>query len=86
MKQITFKVEGMHCGMCESHVMDRIRKVLPKATKVKADHRKGIASFVLEDGIDYRPAMDAISKEGYHASDPKVEEYQKKGLFSLFGK
>ena len=29
MKQITLKVDGMMCGMCESHVNEAVRKARP---------------------------------------------------------
>ncbi len=86
MKQITLNLEGMHCGMCESHVCDQIRKSIPGATKVKADHRKGIAIFVVDDGIDYHMAITAISNEGYKVLSSNEEEYQKKKLFSFLRK
>ena len=35
MIQITMKIDGMQCGMCESHINDSIRRVFPvkKVTK-----------------------------------------------------
>ena len=41
MKQITLKVDGMMCGMCESHVNEAVRKAFPKAKKVTSSHSKG---------------------------------------------
>ena len=36
MKQITLKVDGMMCSMCESHVNEAVRKAFPKAKKEAA--------------------------------------------------
>ena len=83
MKQVILSIEGMHCSMCESHVIDQVRKSLPKAKKIKADHRKGEVTFLIEEGMDYTPAMNAISKEGYKILTHQITDYQKRGLFSF---
>ncbi|MBQ7243181.1 MAG: cation transporter [Bacilli bacterium] len=84
MKQITFKIDGMHCSMCEAHVADAIRRSLPKAKSVKASHHKGHATFQIEDGVDYSPAIEQLSNAGYRVLS--TEEGQPQGLLSkLFG-
>jgi cation transport ATPase len=40
MYQITLKIDGMACSMCESHVCDTIRNQF-KVKKVSASHAKG---------------------------------------------
>ena len=40
MIQITMKIDGMQCGMCESHVNDSIRRAFP-VKKVTSSHTKG---------------------------------------------
>ena len=35
MIKTTIKIDGMMCGMCESHVSDAIRKAVPSVKKVK---------------------------------------------------
>lgn len=40
MKKITVKVEGMRCGMCESHVNDLVRRNF-NVKKVTSSHIKG---------------------------------------------
>ena len=47
--KVTLKVEGMSCSMCEAHICETIRKVVPDAKKVKASKRKGTATFVTDD-------------------------------------
>lgn len=80
MHQITLKIDGMRCPMCEAHVCDAIRRALPKAKKVKASHRKGEASFLLEEEMDLSPIITQIEATGYHVLDSKTEP-AKKGFF-----
>ncbi len=87
MELFTLKVDGMKCGMCESHVCDYIRKVMPQAKKVKASHTKNIATFILDqDGVDIQPVIDEITSGGYRIEETKREPYEKKGLFSFLKK
>ena len=82
MEKVTLNVEGMHCSMCEAHVCDMIRKALPSAKKVKANHGKAIATFEVEEGVDYSSAKASIEAGGYHVLGEKKEP-AKKG-FHLF--
>ncbi|MBE6126567.1 MAG: hypothetical protein E7182_01095 [Erysipelotrichaceae bacterium] len=84
MEQVTLKIEGMHCSMCEAHVCDAIRRALPKAKKVKASHLKGKATFLLEEGVDFTPGIEAVKERGYQVLDSKKEP-MKRGFF-LFSK
>ena len=87
MKSVILNIEGMKCGMCEAHICDHIRKVFPNAKKVKADHKKGIASFIVdEENVDVSLLIKAISSLGYQVHGHKIEPYQKKGLFSFLKK
>ena len=79
MSQITLKIDGMHCPMCEAHVADAIRRALPAAKKVKANHRKGEATFVVEEGLDYSSATKALVDGGYRVLD-RQEGPEKKGF------
>ena len=45
MYQITLKIDGMACSMCESHVCDTIRNQF-QVKKVSASHAKGEAVIV----------------------------------------
>jgi len=40
MVKTTLKIDGMMCGMCESHVNDAIRNAFP-VKKVTSSHSKG---------------------------------------------
>ena len=45
MLKIVLEVEGMHCGMCETHVNDVVRRV-EGVKKVKSSHAKGRTEVV----------------------------------------
>ena len=42
------KIDGMMCGMCESHINDVIRTQFP-VTKVKSSHTKGECVILSEE-------------------------------------
>ena len=81
MNKYTMKIDGMVCTMCEAHIKDVIRKVIPSAKKVAASHTKGKASFLSEEAVDERRLQEAIAATGYDCTSIRSEAYQKKGLF-----
>lgn len=84
MRQITLKVDGMMCGMCESHVNDAIRRAFP-VKKVTSSHAKGQTVILTETDIPEDALRAAISATGYEVKDYRSEPYEKKPLFH-FGK
>ncbi|OON86464.1 hypothetical protein BXO88_07650 [Oribacterium sp. C9] len=42
-------IDGMMCGMCESHIKDAIRKAVPEAKDVTASHESGEAGFTMAE-------------------------------------
>lgn len=60
------KIDGMMCGMCESHIADELRKTFPDAKKVKASRRKNNAVFQTEGPVDPQIVQEVIEKTGYH--------------------
>lgn len=80
MDKVTLKIDGMRCSMCEANVADAIRRALPEAKKVKASHGKGIATFVLPEGVNPSPAIERISSGGYRVLNTKKEP-AKSGFF-----
>lgn len=86
MKKIILTIDGMHCSMCESHVLDAIRKSMPEAKKLSANHKKGLVSFVVDEETKPDSAIEAIQKEGYKVLSIKDEPYEKKDFFSFFRK
>ena len=83
MIKTTLKVNGMACSMCEAHVNDVIRKVVPGAKSVKSSHAKGESSFLSETEPNSEVLKDEIAKTGYEVVLVKMEPAQKK-RFGIF--
>lgn len=84
MIKTTLKIEGMACGMCESHVNDAIRRSF-KVSSVTSSHKKGITEIVSEEPVERDKAETVIKDMGYTLTGYESEPYEKKG-FSLFRK
>jgi copper chaperone CopZ len=84
MTKIVLTVEGMMCGMCESHINDSVRTAFP-VKKVTSSHKKGQTVILTEQEIDENELLKVIDKTGYTVTSVTKEPYVKKGLFS-FGK
>jgi copper chaperone CopZ len=84
MNKITVKIDGMMCGMCESHVNDAVRRAFP-VKKVTSSHSKGITEILTESQINEEKLKAAIEETGYQVLDISIEPYEKK-KFSLFGR
>jgi copper chaperone CopZ len=84
MVKIVLAVEGMMCGMCESHINDAVRTAFP-VKKVTSSHTKGQTVILTELDIDDDTLRKVIDKTGYTVVSVTKEPYVKKGLFS-FGK
>ncbi len=82
MIQITVKIEGMACGMCESHVNDAVRRALP-VKKVTSSHKKGEAVILTETDISEEQLRAAIEPTGYRVLGVERGPYEKKGLFGF---
>ena len=84
MTQSTLKIDGMMCGMCESHINDAIRKEFP-VKKVTASHSKGICVIISDAPLDEAKLRKTIDDTGYTLLEVQSEPYEKKGgLFGLF--
>ena len=81
MKKITVEIDGMMCGMCESHVNDCVRENFD-VRKVTSSHSKGETVIITENDIDEAKLSEAVDKTGYKVVSIKEEPYEKKGLFS----
>lgn len=84
MTKTVIKIDGMMCGMCESHVNDAIRNAM-NVTKVSSSHAKGETEVIAETALDEAKLREIIEKDGYKVLDITTEPYEKKG-FSLFKK
>ena len=80
MIKTTVKIDGMMCGMCESHVCDTLRNKCG-FNKVSASHKKGIAEIITEESINEDAVISAIGETGYKVTGFSYEEYKKKKLF-----
>ena len=83
MIKITVGIDGMMCGMCESHINDTIRQNFPNVRKVSAERKKKQAVILSEDPLDEAKIKRTIDDTGYTFLFVKSEEYQKKGLFGF---
>lgn len=84
MIKTTLKIDGMMCGMCESHINDTIRQNF-KIKKVTSSHSKATTEIISEDPLDEAAVKEVIDKTGYKVLEIKAEPYEKK-RFSLFGR
>ena len=80
MIKTTATIEGMHCGMCETHVNDAIRKAFP-VKKVKSSAKKSTTEIVSEEPIDQEKFAEVIKETGYELKAMTSEPYKRK----LFG-
>lgn len=75
MKEIVLKIDGMKCGMCESHVNDKVRR-LKGVKKVNSNHTTGNVTII----TDY-PNLELIKKEieeeGYKVLSEETYEVKK---------
>ena len=81
MIKTTLKIDGMMCGMCETHINDVIRKTIPGAKKVASSHTRGESTFLTEEAPDEGRLKEAIAATGYTCLSVASEPYEKKGLF-----
>lgn len=81
MVKTTLKIDGMMCSMCEAHLNDVIRKVVPEAKKVTSSHRKGESSFLSEELPDEQAIKKAIEQTGYTCLSVSSVPFEKRGLF-----
>ncbi len=80
MTKITVHIDGMMCGMCESHINDAIRKNF-SVKKVSSSHSKNQTVILTETDIDDNKLKAAIDSTGYVFVSAAREPYEKRGLF-----
>ena len=81
MQKYILKIDGMMCGMCETHVSEAIRKAVPSAKKVSASKGRKEATFLSEESVDTDALKKAIDETGYTCMGISSQKYEKKGLF-----
>ncbi len=72
-------IDGMMCGMCESHVNDAIRKSFD-VKKVSSSHSKKKTEIISEEAIDEDKLRAVIDETGYTVLSVDSELYKKKGF------
>ena len=86
MIKTTVKVDGMMCGMCESHVNDAVRKAF-QVDKVSSSHSKGETTLITDAPVDEARLKAAINATGYEVKGITSEPFEKKKrLFSFLHK
>ena len=87
MYETTVKIDGMMCGMCESHINDAIRAAF-KVKKVSSSHAKGTTVILSPEALDEAKLRQVIEATGYQLLDVRstVRAEKKGGLFGLFHK
>lgn len=80
MVKMILKIDGMACGMCESHINDTIRRNF-KVKKVTSSHSKGETEIIAERPLDEETLKKAIGNTGYTVLSVNTEPYVKKGFF-----
>ena len=83
MIKTTLKIDGMMCGMCESHVNDLVRSNC-KVKKVTSSAKKGETVIVSESEPDVEMLREKIAGIGYQLLSSESEPYESK--FSFFRK
>ena len=80
MVKITMNIDGMMCGMCESHINDAIRRSFA-VKKVSSSRSKGETEIIANDPLDGDSLRKIIEETGYSVVSVKTEDYVKKGFF-----
>lgn len=85
MVETILRVDGMMCGMCESHINDVVRKTAPGEQgdffphQGRDGHRLGAAGGC-------GGAEGCIAETGYTVTGVQTRPYEKKGFFSFLKK
>ena len=75
MWKYTIEVNGMMCGMCESHVNDAVRKACP-VKKVRSSRAKCQTVVISEAELDPGLIAAAIRGTGYDVGMNQKERFQ----------
>ncbi len=72
MVKTTVHIDGMVCGMCESHINDVIRQNFD-VTKVKSSCKKGITVMISSHRLDNNLLKEVIKNTGYEVKKIDIE-------------
>lgn len=73
------QVDGMMCGMCESHINDAVRSHF-QVKKVSSSHTKGQTVIQSQEALDQAQLRQVIDATGYKALDVVSRPVEKRGL------
>lgn len=76
------KIEGMACGMCESHMNDTFRNNF-QVKKVSSSFKNKESVIISEEELDEEAVRKAVEETGYTFVSMSGEPYEKKGFFSF---
>ena len=85
MEKITLNIEGMMCGMCESHINDAIRQNFT-VKKVTSSYAKKQTIIITDVILEEEKLREAVEATGYEVKKICKEPYEKKGIFAAFRK
>ncbi len=89
MYRTTLGVDGLMCGMCESHVREAVLKALERnritAKKVKASKANKTLVVLAEQPIAEKLLRAAVEATGYSTTHFRSEPYVEKGFFARIG-
>ena len=83
MYKTTVKIDGMMCGMCETHINDAIRAKM-NIKKVSSSHKNGETVIISENELTSEMITSALDGSGYTVINVICEPYEKKGIFSKY--
>ncbi|MBR5659263.1 MAG: heavy-metal-associated domain-containing protein [Lachnospiraceae bacterium] len=86
MFETVVSVDGMMCGMCESHVNDAIRNAF-SVVKVTSSHKSKKTVILSKEKLDEEQVRAAIDATGYTVTAIETREAEEKKSFfrKLFG-
>ena len=85
MIRYVLQIDGMQCGMCESHINDAVRREF-KVKSVNSSLSKNITEIISPEPLDEVRLENLIHNTGYELRSIVSEPYEKKGFFDRFKK
>lgn len=85
MTKTTLKIDGMMCGMCESHVNEAIRNAF-QVNKVTSSHAKGETVILSDEPLDEARLREVLAPTGYTLTSIASEPHEKSVIFSFLKK
>ena len=80
MIKTTLKIDGMMCGMCQTHINDIVRRTM-NVKSVTSSHTKGETVIISETEPDIERLKKEIADMGYTVTAVSSANCEKKGLF-----